>query len=66
MKLSVENCCQLHDLAYASGSNRAQADRDLRDCMYRNGQTVLAWPAWVIVRLVGWLFWKAPKAPYVG
>jgi hypothetical protein len=60
MKHNVENCCEAHDHEYgpAGTISRWQADLRLFKCMFRNGQTVLAFPAWIAVRVFGLLFWK--------
>jgi len=56
-----EACCNEHDLAYEQGGPaawRAWADALLRDCMIRRGWPVRAWAYWLVVRALGWAFWK--------
>lgn len=55
-----EGCCDLHDQPYAKGgtrAERAQADKELRECVIKNGHPGWAWFMWAMVRVggVSWL-----------
>jgi hypothetical protein len=63
-------CCRLHDQAYGiwgrrnlddgSPVTRAQADRELRECVIANGMPrPFAWSAWLGLRAFGWAWWRA-------
>lgn len=53
-----EDCCDRHDIAYALGYSRADADWILRECIKDKGMPVRAWVVWLAVRCLGWMFWK--------
>lgn len=66
-----DGCCRLHDNAYGihgrrnvDGSlvTRAQADRELRECVIANGMPrPFAWAAWAALRVAGWAWWRAKR-----
>lgn len=55
---SYEECCDQHDIAYAVGWSRSDADWILRECIKDKGMPIRAWIVWTAVRCVGWWFWK--------
>ena len=58
-----KDCCKEHDFNYKNseltGLSRAEADKRLRHCMRGEGSgRIVAWTYWVVVRMIGWKFWK--------
>lgn len=57
-------CCQVHDMAYDMGWDRASADFDLFTCVAQSGQgaailfsPLIAALMYAGVRLFGWIFY---------
>ena len=51
-----ENCCNKHDQDYILGgtaAERAESDRQLRNCVRATGHPVWAWVMWAAVRVGG-------------
>lgn len=58
------DCCITHDVDYYTGIvSRAQADKNLRECIKRHGFPVLCWVYWIGVRIFGWISYYFGK-PY--
>ncbi|BCS89956.1 RuvA C-terminal domain-containing protein [Pseudodesulfovibrio sediminis] len=57
-RTSFEGCCNQHDIAYALGYSRSDADWILRECIKDQGKPVVAWIVWATVRTFGWCFWN--------
>lgn len=53
-------CCQHHDQHYRNpdDTTRAQADRELRQCMQEKGLVISPWIYWGFVRLFGGRAWR--------
>lgn len=52
------HCCDAHDLAYASGFDKFQADLALQECVAATGNPVMAFIMLVGVSLFGWIFYR--------
>ena len=50
-------CCDAHDLAYASGVDKALADVLLRDCVSATGFPLMGWIMFLGVTLFGGFFY---------
>jgi hypothetical protein len=60
--LNFVSCCITHDLRYrenTEGITRAQADKELRECIAAHGHQYLAWIYWGAVRLFGRSNWRS-------
>ena len=56
-------CCEAHDREYEDpeATDRAAADKHLRECIAARGHRVVCWIYWIGVRLFGWWFWKRDR-----
>jgi hypothetical protein len=54
-------CCDLHDLAYAIGAPKMQADFDLASCVAQSGHAGIAVLMLAGVTLFGWIFYPRKK-----
>lgn len=65
-EFNIAHCCAQHDIAYESGGtwqDRLTDDRVFRNCIWQNGEPVLAIIYFLGVRAFGWIFWKYMPAP---
>ncbi|ARB89445.1 hypothetical protein A6J38_02410 [Haemophilus influenzae] len=60
---NINSCCHQHDRDYGIHGtiSRADADKRLRECLIAQRYPFKAWIFWVIVRLLGWIFYKKNK-----
>lgn len=56
----INNCCHEHDKQYGINGymTRAEADRQLRECIKSRGRPYRAWIIWAAVRAFGFPFYK--------
>jgi hypothetical protein len=48
------DCCEKHDIDYATNVPKMKADKDLRLCIKAKGFPFLSWVYWLGVNLGGW------------
>lgn len=60
-----KHCCDVHDIAYASGADKLVSDFELAKCVAETGNGWMAFIMLIAVVLFGWVFKKrqAPKLP---
>lgn len=51
-------CCDLHDLAYAAGTDKILADLDLARCVAQTGHGTMGLIMLAGVTFFGWLFYR--------
>ena len=52
-------CCETHDISYYLGNvSRAEADRQLLECVKQRGGWFMAQAMYLAVRMFGWYAWR--------